>query len=345
MRDLQICFCIPTYNRSKSLLRNVRNILTINDDVRVVVLDNGSSDNTLEMLEEITDPRLIVHTNGENKGALYNMVNVLDKGVGDYLVYMTDQDHIDTSLYDNFKSFLIENRDISCGYCNLIPQSTLVNKVFKNGYDSVNAIAYKCLHPTGHFFNNVALRKLDIVNKYSDYDFVGLFPLEFIFADLCSNGFGAIYNNRLFIPETGDSVAEIKSSTTNGKLKDAFFTPSSRLKIAISFAKHALQLNFDNNVKKKIVTDVFYSSYYLATREYRSIMLNSKICNHYYMDPVKLGTLTVLNNGYKFFKGFFMGASDYIRMGGLAVYEIKVIVVVKVIKMFFARRFKFLKKQ
>ena len=113
-----LSFCIPTYNNVNSLFRLVNQILDYKSDlIEVVILDNGSTDGTLQRMNTIDDNRLKVFTNSENKGALYNMVNVLYKGKGEYLLYITDHDHVIVDNIDLFIKFIDNNLDVACGYC------------------------------------------------------------------------------------------------------------------------------------------------------------------------------------------------------------------------------------
>ena len=118
MTSIALSFCIPTYNRCKVVTQLVKDILNYQTcDIEVIVLDNGSTDATLQLLSEIVDNRLSVYSNGTNKGALFNMINVLDRGTGKYLVYCTDQDHVVPEQIVQFKNFLMANPDIYCGFC------------------------------------------------------------------------------------------------------------------------------------------------------------------------------------------------------------------------------------
>ena len=40
------------------------------------------------------------------------------------------------------------------------------------------------------------LHSIFFLERFSDYEYVDLFPLEFAFAELCSLGKGAIYNEK-----------------------------------------------------------------------------------------------------------------------------------------------------
>ena len=118
MNNIELSFCIPTYHRAQSVYKLVTDILLCSDPaIEVVVLDNGSTDDTLSILRAIKDDRLCVYTNGENKGALFNMVNVINKGTGKFLVYSTDQDHIDYTKILGFKTFLLQQANLAGGFC------------------------------------------------------------------------------------------------------------------------------------------------------------------------------------------------------------------------------------
>lgn len=300
--DCELSFCIPTYNRIESVRRLVLDILSSNDtNIEVVVLDNGSTDNTLEVLGGISDDRLKIYSNGSNRGALFNMVNVLNKGHGDYLVYCTDQDYIDKEKIEEFKSFLISSKTISCGYCEFESSGISEYEVFPIGYKSIENIAYKGRHPTGYFFNNKFLKEMDIVKRFSDYEFVDLFPLEFVFAELSLVGAGAIYKKPIFRPENGPMVVSHKSSTTKGSDKKAFFRPEARLKLAINFSKHLKSLKLAPKEKIQLAANILIAEIRASTLGYRAIMANQKLCIHYKMNVRKIKTIELIKIGLLFY--------------------------------------------
>lgn len=303
---IELSFCIPTYNNAKSVYRLVSSILKSNDlNIEVVVLDNGSTDDTLKILREISDERLRVYTNGENKGALFNMVNVLDKGRGIYLVYSTDHDHIDVNNLQKFKNFLIENLVISCGYCTFNSKSEKLFESFSMGFNAVNELAYITRHPTGYFFKNGLLKSVDIVNRFANYEYVDLFPLEFVFAELCILGDGAIYHDSLFTPETRSAIViKHKSATTNGKSKNAFFSPQTRLKLAINFEDHIQSLDLDVSDKERLIINSFFRELKSATLVFKNIMNSEDICAHYYMESRNVSVKELFVIGVNFYNGY-----------------------------------------
>jgi glycosyltransferase involved in cell wall biosynthesis len=296
-----LTFCIPTYNRAASVHRLVTSILANPDgDIQIVVLDNGSTDDTLALLSEVMDPRLEVRSNGTNRGALFNMVNVLSHGTGRYLVYTTDQDRTNVEMIPAFKVFLRSHPDVSCGYCVFESQAGQADEFFAKGYDAVRALAYTGRHPTGYFFRNADLRSIRLVERFSDIDVVDLFPLEFAFAEIGLMGEGAIYHGRLFSPNTGSEVVTHKSSTTNGASKNAFFAPTAKLKMAISFSRHIQKLELSTTEKSMLTAQVFIRELRGATVGFKAVMSNEKLCIHYRMERREVPRSEMLKTGLTF---------------------------------------------
>jgi glycosyltransferase involved in cell wall biosynthesis len=285
MNNIDLSICIPTYNRAQIVYKLVTDILLCSDPaIEVVVLDNGSTDDTLIILRAIKDERLVICSNGENKGGLYNVVNVINKAKGKYIVFSTDKDHIDFKEITAFKLFLLQHTGLASGYCTFNSTSENEYEIFQQGYQAVNNIAYKGRHPTGYFFNNRLLKSINHTKRFSDYKMVDMFPFEFIHAELCLMGDGAIYNGHIFTLESGEMAAKHKTYNANGKSKEAFFSPEARLKLAINYTNHINTLQLDLRKKKLLMVCVFFHQLVAATIGYKSILINKDICDHYCME-------------------------------------------------------------
>jgi len=303
--NFKLSLCIPTYNNAKSVFRLVSDILSFDKpDIEVVVLDNGSSDNTLLILKSIIDNRLNVYSNDVNKGALFNMMNVLDKGTGDYLVYCTDHDHININKIEDFLTFFLTNPGVSFGYCDYNQNIFKTHTIYEKGYDSLKNMAYKTRHPTGLFFKREYWKAIDSVKRFSDYNFVDLFPLEFVFSELSLLGKGAIYKDNVFSPETGDRVVEHKSATTKGYSKTAFFAPECRLKLSLSFRKHIQSLAISEVQKNELILDTFYRELKFAVFNYKRVLGNEKLCIHYHMEKRNVGQFEQIAIVLRFYSNY-----------------------------------------
>jgi glycosyltransferase involved in cell wall biosynthesis len=301
-----LTFCIPSFNRTERVQALVRSLLALpDDDIEVVVLDNASTDGAAEALGRIDDPRFKLARNPENRGALFNMVNVFSLATGEYVVYTTDQDKTNVERLAEFKAFLREHRNLSCGFCNFDVAPGTPHLIFPRGIEAVNAIAYKGRHPTGYFFRNKDLRTVCLAERFADFNVVDLFPLEFAFAEVALRGDGAVYNGGLFSPNNGEDVVRHKSATTNGASRTAFFAPSARLKLALAYTRHIEQLELTHRDRSRLIGQVFFAELRAATVGYRAVMANERLCIHYRMESRRIGRAELLGTGAGFVRGYF----------------------------------------
>jgi hypothetical protein len=303
--QFDLSFCIPTYNRIASLLPLVRKILACDSPrIEVVVLDNASTDSTLQALRSISDSRLKVHANGVNRGVLFNILHVLDKAQGRHAVLLLDKDDVDPAAIPGFQAFLAREPGLACGYCEYgsdLPEEAVV---FDHGMPALRRIAYSGHHPTGYFFDTARLRAVDYLARFSDFDVVGHFPFDFIFAELLIQGRGAIYHRRLFTPEPEAKAAQHKSIGTNAAREDAFFSPPGRLKTAVGFARHIGSLPLRAEEKKALVVDRFLQGLVASTVDYRALMSNAALCAHYHIATRRIGLPELAATAFSFHRGF-----------------------------------------
>ncbi len=267
-----------------------------------MVLDNGSTDNTLEVLRAIADPRLTVQCNGDNKGMLHNMVNVMVCGKGTFLVFCTDKDYVDADRITFFKNFLLQQPELNCGFCRLGAEANGGISVFRVGYAAVRAVAFKSRHPTGLFFRASALKSMNFLELFSNYEYVDLFPLDFALADASILGHSAIFGEPLFSPEVAIQAAVHKSWTTSGNARSAFFSPESRLKLTINYSIHACKLGLSKKQLKSLLSSLFIQGLNQSTRGYRSVMGNEALCNHYGMDRRVVSGVEMLQIAWRFYR-------------------------------------------
>lgn len=295
-------------------------------------MDNGSTDDTLNILRTINDKRLFVYSNGENKGVLYNILHVLDKGKGKYVVFSLDKDQIDPEALKDFRLFLLRHPSLACGYCDHYARSEREFELFSKGYPAVKAIAYKAQHPTGYFFNNRLLKSINLVKRFSNQDFVDTFPFDFVFAELCLLGDGAIYHERMCTLQPAFLAAAQKSFGTSGDTKNAHFSPQGKLKMAINFTLHINTLMLTSREKKLLTIDRFTEGLIAATIGYKGIMSSKEMCAHYHMDSRNVGLKEMISIGLNFHKQFLKGTIQVWGGSWLARCKFRIHLFVKLIK-------------
>ena len=93
MSNPRVSVVIPTFNRSRLLLRAVQSVLAQTyGDLELIVSDDASPDDTLERLREIPDPRLKVFANAQRLGIVGNHEHGLRQATGEFVIYLGDDD-------------------------------------------------------------------------------------------------------------------------------------------------------------------------------------------------------------------------------------------------------------
>lgn len=98
---------IPNYNYGRYLKKAVDSTLsTDRQDIEVIVADNCSTDNSREVLESYSDPRLrcIFHPN--NRGLFPNWNFLLEQAQGEYFKLLPSDDWLEPGFFDAFFSTL-----------------------------------------------------------------------------------------------------------------------------------------------------------------------------------------------------------------------------------------------
>lgn len=87
-----ISVCIPTYNGGKFIRLQLESILSqLSNEDEVIISDDSSSDNTLEIIDSFNDRRIKVFANNSFHSPIYNLENALKQARGDY-IFLSDQD-------------------------------------------------------------------------------------------------------------------------------------------------------------------------------------------------------------------------------------------------------------
>ena len=81
-----VSVCIPAYNSSVYIKRTMESVLEQNyKNIELVVIDDQSKDNTVEIVESVKDPRVRLVKNEKNLGMTGNWNKCLAEARGDYI--------------------------------------------------------------------------------------------------------------------------------------------------------------------------------------------------------------------------------------------------------------------
>ena len=88
-----ISVIIPTYNRAGTILRSVESVLNQTEkDLELIVVDDCSTDNTIEILKQIDDKRLSVIKLEKNSGACHARNVGIENAKGDFIAFQDSDD-------------------------------------------------------------------------------------------------------------------------------------------------------------------------------------------------------------------------------------------------------------
>ncbi len=109
MEDPILSICIPTYNRAEIVYQCVSECLSQPYDwIEVVVTDNCSTDNTIEILSSIHDLRLKIYKNERNIGYV-NLTKCLTNGHGKFCLLLSDEDTFVNADWESVRKQLTAN--------------------------------------------------------------------------------------------------------------------------------------------------------------------------------------------------------------------------------------------
>jgi glycosyltransferase involved in cell wall biosynthesis len=88
-----ISVIIPSYNHDKYISEAIQSVLDQTcQDFEIVITDDGSSDNSVELIEEFTDPRIKLFVFSENKGACLAVNNCIENSTGKFIALLNSDD-------------------------------------------------------------------------------------------------------------------------------------------------------------------------------------------------------------------------------------------------------------
>lgn len=173
---------MPVYNASAYLRESIDSILNQTfTDFELIIIDDGSKDNSVEIIKSYQDSRIRFYINDKNKGIVYTLNKGIDYASSEIIARM---DADDISLPDRFEkqyNYLNTHPDCSlvCGWITIIDRDG--NESFTQKRYTANLyfdMVYECTipHPTVMFrkqdfqqiggYRNVVAEDYDLWSRY-----------------------------------------------------------------------------------------------------------------------------------------------------------------------------------
>jgi glycosyltransferase involved in cell wall biosynthesis len=104
---MKFSICIPNYNYGRYIGRAIQSVLDQNDpDLEIVISDNASTDNSVEVIRAFSDPRIRLHVNACNVGFAGNLDRVARMAAGDQLIMLSSDDALLPGVLSTYRRLL-----------------------------------------------------------------------------------------------------------------------------------------------------------------------------------------------------------------------------------------------
>ncbi|MCD7804505.1 MAG: glycosyltransferase [Oscillospiraceae bacterium] len=145
-----ISVIIPTYNRSETIERSIRSVLNQTySDLECIVVDDGSTDNTAEVVQSINDGRVRYYRLEHNSGACAARNKGIELAVGEYIAFQDSDDVWREHKLETQIEVLNKSSADVC-FCVLMKHSVEGNKTFLFPIEiSEGFVAYETLCEKG----------------------------------------------------------------------------------------------------------------------------------------------------------------------------------------------------
>lgn len=239
--------CIATYNGEKYIYDQLSSILSqINIDDEVIISDDNSTDNTIQIINNINDPRIKL-IKGGFRNFTFNFENAIKHAKGEY-IFLSDQD--DIWLPNKYATTLkyLKNYDLICSDAIITNQHlTPIHQSFFKYYNSGKGIlknTIKCSYCGACMAFNKKI--LQAIQPFPNTSIFG----HDLWIGLVAETIGKVYflNTPLILYRRHD-----KSFTS---ISNNFLTRSKRpihikIKSRISIIYHLLKFNIKHYICKK----------------------------------------------------------------------------------------------
>lgn len=102
-----VSICVPTYNDGRFLRGSLASITAQTyPRLEILVSDDGSSDDTAEIVRSFDDPRITYHRNPRNLGQFENVNRCIQRARGEYIAIYHSDDLYDPRIVEKEVSFL-----------------------------------------------------------------------------------------------------------------------------------------------------------------------------------------------------------------------------------------------
>lgn len=255
----KVSVLLPNYNNAPYLKEAIDSILNQTfTDFEFIIVDDGSTDNSIEIINSYDDLRIILILKEENSGIVDTLNRGLENAKGEYLVRMDGDDISFPDRIEKLVYFLDENPEI--GVCSSSLKNVgLIDEIWTDDSDpSINKAKVLFGNPLGHPTSVFRLNMLKENNiRYKNgYPFIEDYKL---FSDL---------NSITLFSSVPDVLYQYRRLPHTSTIANSD-TLQERIKLVHVEVLNQLLGRIPTNVELKIHFDFYKGVYRLRLQEYK----------------------------------------------------------------------------
>lgn len=117
--DSKVSIIVPTYNRSEFIGQAIQTILNQTyDNWELVIVNDGSDDNTEEIINSFNDNRICYYKHPENRGQPAARKTGIKNAAGDYIAFLDDDDFWESEKLSDQVQILDSDPSVDVAICN-----------------------------------------------------------------------------------------------------------------------------------------------------------------------------------------------------------------------------------
>ncbi len=166
-----ISVILPAYNAEKYIRESLESILSQTfSDFEFIIINNGSTDSTVSIVQSYSDPRIKLINNSENLGLIASLNLGLQAARGKYIARMDHDDISYPTRFEKEHAYLESHPDIVIvgTWSTIIDPSGNVIKIHKNSLRH-NVIKYELLFGNSITHPSIMMRRKEIL-ELGGYD-------------------------------------------------------------------------------------------------------------------------------------------------------------------------------
>lgn len=159
----KVSVVIPVYNSSKHLSECLSSVINQTyKNLEIIVIDDYSSDNSIEIIESFKDSRIKLIKHSENMGAAKTRNDGIESATGDFICFLDSDDYWKLKKIEKQLRFIKEKAFIYSEYMYLKGNRTHIARVPRS-------LTYEQLLKNSAIFTSTVMINMKYVNKEDIY--------------------------------------------------------------------------------------------------------------------------------------------------------------------------------